>query len=73
MHGKLGVNVQEIYDRISQFERRFTMDWYHKDQLLEDLYKLRETIRTLARKHEEIKNCLNDYNNKIDHLVDQLI
>lgn len=73
MNTKQGVDVQAIYGRISQLERRFTMDWYNKDQLLEDLYKLRETIRTLAKKHEEIKNCLNDYNIKIDLLVDQLI
>ena len=73
MNTKQRVDVEAIYGRISQLERRLTMDWYNKDQLLEDLYKLRETIRTLAMKHEEIKNCLNDYNRKIDHLMDQLI
>lgn len=73
MHTKQEVDVQAIYGRISQLERRFTMDWYNKDQLLEDLYKLRETIRTLAKKHENIQNCLNDYNSKIDLLMDQLI
>lgn len=73
MQIKQDVNIQEIYARISQLERRFDMDWYNKDQLLDDLFKLRETVRTLAKKHEEIKSCLSDYNTKIDGLVDQLI
>lgn len=72
MQIKPDVNIQEIYARITQLERRFDMDWYDKDQLLDDLFKLRETIRTLAKKHEEIKSCSNDYNTRIDQLVDQL-
>lgn len=73
MHIKQEANVQEIDTRISQLEKRFTMDWYDKDTLLEDLYNLREMIRMLAKKHEKIKSSLNDYNLKIDCLVDQLI
>ncbi len=72
MYTKQGIITKDVCARISQLERRFTMDWYSKEQLLEDLYKLRETIRTLARKHEEIKDCLSDYNKKIDLLVDQI-
>lgn len=72
MQIKSDVNIQEIYARISQLERRFDMEWYDKDQLLDDLFKLRETIRTLAKKHEEIKSNSNEYNTRIDQLVDQL-
>jgi len=72
MQTKQDVNIQEIYARISQLERRFDMNWYDKDQLLDDLFKLRETIRSLAKRHQEIKNCSSDYNTRIDELVDQL-
>ncbi len=65
--------VQDIYSRIFQLERRMTMDWYSKDQLLDDLYNLRGIIRTSARKHQAIQNQLNNYYNKIDLLVDQII
>ncbi|HHX63188.1 MAG TPA: hypothetical protein GX707_21120 [Epulopiscium sp.] len=65
--------TQDIYFRIFQLERRITMDWYNKDQLLDDLYNLRAIIHILAKKHEEIENQLNTYYTRIDLLVDQLI
>lgn len=73
MQIKKRADVKDIYVRIFQFERRFTMDWYDKDQLLQDVYKLRETIHMLSRKNEEIGNHCNDYYKKIDKLIDQLI
>lgn len=66
-------DIRDVDARIFQLERRMTMDWYEKDQLLKDLYEIRETVYMLSRKHEEINNHLGDYNNKIDTLVDQLI
>ncbi len=65
--------AQDIYFRIFQLERRLTMEWYSKDQLLNDLYTLREIIHMQSRKHDDIKNQLNNYYKKIDLLVDQLI
>lgn len=73
MQTKKREDVEDIYVRIVQFERRLTMDWYENDQLLQDLYTLRETIHMLARKNEEIDNHCNDYYKKIDKLIDQLI
>ena len=73
MQTKQRADVKDIYARIFQLERRITMDWYEKDQLLQDLYKIRETVYMLSRKHDEINNHLSDYYNKIDTLVDQLI
>ncbi len=64
---------QDINIRIFQLERRMGMDWYSKEQLLDDLYSLRELVYMLARKHDGIKNQINNYYNKIDHLVDQLV
>ena len=65
--------AQDIDVRIFQLERRMGMDWYSKEQLLSDLYNLRELVYMLARKHEGIKNQINSYYNKIDYLVDQLV
>ena len=67
------MRAQDIYSRIFQLERRISMDWYSKDQLLNDLHNLREIVHTLAKKYEIINNQLNNYYNKIDLLVDQII
>ena len=67
------VATQDICFRIFQLERRITMEWYSRDQLLDDLYNLKQIIHMLARKHQDIKIQLNTYYNKIDLLVDQLI
>lgn len=73
MHTKQEVGIQEIYDRITQLERRLTMDWYNKEELFKDLFALKENIYVLSKKHEMIKECMNDYYQKIDNLIDQLL
>ncbi len=64
--------AQDIYSRIFQLERRISMDWYSRDQLLDDLYNLRGIIQSTARNHAHIKDQSDNYYDKIDLLVDQL-
>lgn len=65
--------AQDIYSRIFQLERRIGMDWYSKDQLLDDLHSLREVIQRLARRHEYIQTQVTSYYDKIDLLVERII
>lgn len=65
--------AQDIYSRIFQLERRISMEWYSRDQLLDDFNNLRQIIHRSAKKHTEVNNQLKNYYHKIDLLVDQII
>lgn len=73
MQTKQRADTKDINARILQLERRLTMKWYNKDQLLKDMYRLRETIHMISRQHEEVNNHIDDYYKKLDRLIDQLI